>query len=424
MARRIGAGMSTDNDRIQRPGPLAGLKVVDLTHVMAGPTCTLMLADMGADVIKIEKSPNGDDTRHSVPPKIGDEAASFLMMNRNKRGIVLDLKTAGGKQVLRRLIAGADVLVENFAPGAMERLGFGYEELHRDFPALIYCSLSGFGRTGPYKHRRGFDLVAQAMSGIMSFTGERPDGPPVKCGAPLSDITAGILAATGILAAYAHRLKTGQGQWVETSLFEAALVQTYWQAAIALATGVAPKAMGSAHPLNAPYQAFETSDKWIEVGGANQKHWLRTLEVLGAMELAQDPRFATGADRMAHLKQLEALLSARFRTRSAEYWLNALEEVGVPCGPVNDMLQALADPQTIARDMVVEVEHSSLGRVKTLGLPIKFSQTPGKVRTGAPRYGEHTGAVLRAYGFGDDEIAALRKEGAIAAADFAEDKVG
>src|SRR6266478_5959682 len=263
-------------------GPLTGLKVVVLTHVMAGPTCTLMLADMGADVIKIEKSPDGDDTRHSIPPKVGDEAASFLMMNRNKRGIVLDLKTAGGKAILRRLIAGADVLVENFAPGAMERLGFGYQDLHKDFPSLIYCSLSGFGRTGPYKHRRGFDLVAQAMSGIMSFTGEGPEGPPVKCGAPLSDITAGILAAMGILAAYAHRLKTGEGQWVETSLFEAALVQTYWQSAIALATGVAPRAMGSAHPLSAPYQAFQAADGWIVVGGANQRNWLRLLEALGA----------------------------------------------------------------------------------------------------------------------------------------------
>src|SRR3954470_10028161 len=407
-----------------RSGPLAGLKVIDLTHVMAGPTCTLMLADMGADVIKIEKSPNGDDTRHSVPPKIGDEAASFLMMNRNKRGIVLDLKTDGGKHVLRRLIASADVLVENFAPGAMERLGFGYEDLHKEFPALIYCSLSGFGRTGPYKHRRGFDLVAQAMSGIMSFTGEQPDGPPVKCGAPLSDITAGILAAMGILAAYTHRLKTGEGQWVETSLYEAALVQTYWQAAIALATGVAPKAMGSAHPLNAPYQAFETSDKWIVVGGANQKHWGRTLEVLDATELAKDPRFATGADRMGNLKELEAALTGRFKTRTAEYWLAALEDAGVPCGPVNDMLQALADPQTIAREMVVEVEHSTLGQVKTIGLPIKFSQTPGKVRSGAPLYGEHTSAILDAHGFHADEIAALHKEGAIAAAELAKDEVG
>jgi len=405
-------------------GPLSGLKVVDLTHVMAGPTCTLMLADMGAEVIKIEKIPAGDDTRYMVPPKIGDVAASFLMMNRNKKGIALDLKTPGGAKVLQRLIESADVLVENFGPGVMDRLGFGYADIRKKHPALIYCSLSGFGRTGPYKHRRGFDLVAQAMSGIMSFTGERPDGPPVKCGAPLSDITAGIIAAMGILAAYAHRLKTGEGQWVETSLFEAALVQTYWQAAIAMATGVAPKAMGSAHPLNAPYQAFETADKWIVVGGANQKHWGRTLEVLGATELARDPRFATGADRMGHLKELEALLTTHFKTRPAEYWLAALEEAGVPCGPVNDMLQALADPQTIAREMVVEVEHSTLGSVKTIGLPIKFSQTPGKVRSGAPLYGEHTSAILGAYGFDADEIAALHKEGAIAVAEFAKDEVG
>jgi crotonobetainyl-CoA:carnitine CoA-transferase CaiB-like acyl-CoA transferase len=397
-------------------GPLAGLKVVDLTHVMAGPTCTLMLADMGAEVIKVEKSPNGDDTRHSVPPKIGDEAASFLMMNRNKRGIVLDLKTKGGKQILRRLISRADVLVENFAPGAMERLGFGYEDLRGEFPALIYCSLSGFGRTGPYRERRGFDLVAQAMSGIMSFTGERPDGPPVKCGPPLSDITAGILAAMGIAAAYAHRLKTGQGQWVETSLYEAALVQTYWQATIALATGVAPRAMGSAHPLNAPYQAFEASDGWIVVGGANKKHWLLMLEALGASELASDPRFVNGSDRMANLKVLEAELSARFRTHTAAHWLAALDDKGVPCGPVQDMVQALQDPQTLARDMVVEVEHTTLGPVKTIGLPVKFSATPGKVRHGAPLYGEHTLAVLREFGFEEHEIAALEKEHAFVAA--------
>ncbi len=397
-------------------GPLAGLKVVDLTHVMAGPTCTLMLADMGADVIKIEKTPAGDDTRHTVPPKVGDEAASFLMMNRNKRGIVLDLKTPGGAEVLRRLIKAADVLVENFGPDVMERLGFGYESLRQDHPALIYCSLSGFGRTGPYAHRRGFDLVAQAMSGIMSFTGETPDGPPVKCGAPLSDITAGILAAMGICAAYSHRLKTGQGQWVETSLFEAALVQTYWQSAIALATGVAPRAMGSAHPLNAPYQAFEAADGWIVVGGANHRNWMRTLDALGAPELAKDPRFATGPDRMAHLKELEAELAPRFRLKPAAHWLAALEGKGVPCGPVYDMLQALADPQTRAREMVTEVEHSTLGRVQTIGLPVKFSQTPGKVRTGAPLYGEHTRGVLSEYGFSDAEIDALEQDGAVVSA--------
>src|SRR5258707_369538 len=404
-----------DNSRSRPPasGPLAGLKVVDLTHVMAGPTCTLMLADMGADVIKIEKSPNGDDTRHSIPPKVGDEAASFLMMNRNKRGIVLDLKTPGGAKVLRPLIAGADVLVENFAPGAMERLGFGYGELRKDHPGLIYCSLSGFGRTGPYKHRRGFDLVAQAMSGIMSFTGERPDGPPVKCGPPLSDITAGILAAMGILAAYTHRLKTGEGQWVETSLFEAALVQTYWQSAIALATGVAPRAMGSAHPLNAPYQAFEASDAWIVVGGANQKNWLRMLDALDAPELADDPRFKSSADRMAHLKELETELERRFRTKPAKYWLEALDDKGRPFGPVHYILQALADAPTVAREKVVEVDHSALGRVKTIGLPVKFSATPGNVRTGAPLYGEPTREVLNACGFDDQQIERFEKDGAI-----------
>lgn len=397
-------------------GPLTGLKVVDLTHVMAGPTCTLMLADMGAEVIKIEKTPKGDDTRYSVPPKIGDEAASFLMMNRNKRGVVIDLKTKGGAAILRKLIAKADVLVENFAPGVLERLGFGYEVMHKEFPGLIYCSLSGFGRTGPYKERRGFDLVAQAMSGIMSFTGERPDGPPVKCGAPLSDITAGILAALGILAAYTNKLKTGKGQWVETSLYEAALVQTYWQSAIALATGVAPKAMGSAHPLNAPYQAFEASDGWIVVGGANQKHWGLMLEAMGLSELAQDERFSTGADRMAHLKELEAELSKRYREKPAQYWLDELDKRGVPCGPVMNMLQALSDPQTLARDMVVEVEHATLGPVKTMGLPIKFSETPGKVRSGAPLYGQHTREVLREYGFDEQEIRQLEEEGAIVAA--------
>jgi crotonobetainyl-CoA:carnitine CoA-transferase CaiB-like acyl-CoA transferase len=396
-------------------GPLAGMKVVDLTHVMAGPTCTLMLADMGADVIKVEKVPQGDDTRHMIPPKVGDETASFLMMNRNKRGVAIDLKTEAGAKVLSRLIATADVLVENFGPDVMERLGFGYDELRAHNPGLIYCSLSGFGRTGPYRHRRGFDLVAQAMSGIMSFTGENPDGPPVKCGAPLSDITAGILAAMGILAAYAHRLKTGEGQWVETSLFEAALVQTYWQSAIALATGVAPRAMGSAHPLNAPYQAFQASDGWIVVGGANQRNWLRTLEALEAPELAEDPRFKSGAERMAHLKELEAELAPRFRAKPAQHWLAALEQKGVPCGPVYDMLQALADPQTVAREMVVTVEHSTLGPVKTLGLPVKFSATPGKVATGAPLYGEHTRDVLREHGFDEAQIEAFEQDGAVVA---------
>jgi crotonobetainyl-CoA:carnitine CoA-transferase CaiB-like acyl-CoA transferase len=272
-------------------GPLTGLKVVDLTHVMAGPTCTLMLADMGAEVIKIEKTPNGDDTRSTVPPRIGDEAASFLMMNRNKRGIALDLKTPGGAEVLRRLAKSADVLVENFGPGAMERLGFGYEDLRKENPGLIYCSLSGFGRTGPYRTRKGFDLVAQAMSGIMTFTGDGPESPPTKCGPPLSDITAGILAAMGILAAYTHRLKTGEGQWVETSLFEAALVQTYWQSAIALATGVA------CHGLSTPAQCA--------LSGVRGLRWMDRRRRRQSEELAAHARSAWRAgacDRPAFRK--------------------------------------------------------------------------------------------------------------------------
>jgi crotonobetainyl-CoA:carnitine CoA-transferase CaiB-like acyl-CoA transferase len=396
-------------------GPLNGMKVLDLTHVMAGPTCTLMLADMGADVIKVEKRPDGDDTRRMIPPNVGDQAASFLMMNRNKRGIALDLKTPGGAEILRRLALKADVLVENFGPGVMERLGFGYEDLRNVNRSLIYCSLSGFGRTGPYRHRRGFDLVAQAMSGIMSFTGEA-GGAPAKCGPPLSDITAGIIAAMGILAAYSHRLKTGEGQFVDTSLFEAALVQTYWQSAIALATGEAPQAMGSAHPLNAPYQSFEAQDGWIVIGGANQRNWLRTLEAIGAPELADDPRFRDNAGRMAHLKELEAEFAKRLRTKPSEHWLNLLEEKGVPCGPVNTMLQALSDPQTLAREMVVEVDHTTLGPVKTLGLPVKFSQTPGKVRTGAPLYGEHTREILAECGFSSDEIEAFARDGVVTTA--------
>jgi crotonobetainyl-CoA:carnitine CoA-transferase CaiB-like acyl-CoA transferase len=397
-------------------GPLAGLKVIDLTHVMAGPTCTLMLADMGADVIKVEKIPGGDDTRRAVPPVIEGEAAAFMMMNRGKRGIALDLKTAGGRRVLARLLEGADVVVENYRPGAMAKLGFDYEELRADNPGLIYCALSGFGRTGPYGRRGGFDLVAQAMSGIMSITGEAPGRPPVKCGAPLTDITCGILAAMGILAAYAHRLKSGRGQMVDTSLLEAGIVQTYWQSAIALATGVAPGPMGSAHPLNAPYQAFETADGWIVIGGSNQKNWLNTLKALDALPLAADPRFTDNAGRMAHLKELEHALAPYFKARTSEDLLARFEAEGVPAGPVYDVLQMHADPQVKAREMVVEVDHARLGPVRTLGLPVKFSDTPGNVGAGAPVYGQHTREVLAEHGFSNPEIEALLAEGAIAVA--------
>jgi crotonobetainyl-CoA:carnitine CoA-transferase CaiB-like acyl-CoA transferase len=396
-------------------GPLAGMRVIELAHIMAGPVCGLMLADMGADVIKVEK-PKGDDTRRFLPPEIGGESAAFMMMNRNKRGIVLDLKHDDGRAALKRMLAHAHVVIENYRIGTMEKLGLGYEALREENPRLIYCAISGFGRTGPYAERGGFDLIAQGMSGLMSITGEGPGRPPVKFGAPVSDITAGILGALGVAAAYAHMLRTGEGQAVDTSLFEAAITQTYWQSAIAFATGIAPGPMGSGHPLNAPYQAFRTADGWINVGAANQKNWERFLAVIEAPELALDDRFGSNAKRMAHLADLVEILSAKLCGRSSGEWLEQLEKAGVPAGPVLNVSEMHDDPQTIARGMVVEVDHPTAGAVKTIGLPVKFSTTPGGVARAAPLLGEHTREVLAEAGYATAEIDRLIAERAAIAA--------
>ena len=382
----------------ERHGPLAGMRVIELAHIMAGPVCGLMLADMGAEVIKVEKL-DGDDTRRTVPPALEGESAAYMMMNRGKRGLSLDLKAPEGVAVLRRLLGNADALIENYRAGTMERLGLGYESLRQDFPGLVYCSLSGFGRSGPYADRAGFDLVAQGMSGLMSVTGEGPGRPPMKCGPPVTDITAGILAAMGVLAAYTRRLKTGQGQVVDTSLFEAGITHTYWQSAIAMATGVAPGPMGSAHPLNAPYEAFETADGWITIGAANQTNWLKLLKAIGREDLAEDPRFALNRDRMANRETLAATLAPAFRDGTSADWLARLEAQGVPAGPVLDVNAMHRDPQALAREMVVEVEHSRVGRMKTLGLPVKFSETPGRVHGPAPLLGEHSRAILAEAGY-------------------------
>ncbi len=395
-------------------GPLAGMKVVELAHIMAGPVCGLMLADLGADVIKVEKIPGGDDSRRFLPPDMDGESAAYLMMNRNKRGIALDLKTENGKKVLRKLLEDADVVTENYRHDTMQKLGVGYEDLKKVNPGLIYCAISGFGRTGPYAERGGFDLIAQGMSGLMSFTGEGPGRPPCKVGAPVTDITAGILAALGVVSAYVHKLKTGEGQIVDTSLFEAGIVHTYWQSAIALATGIAPGPMGSAHPLNGPYQAFETKDGWITIGAANQRNWERLLDAMESPEFNDDPRFGTNIDRMANLKELEDVLTPVFKTRTRDDWLDRLEKAGVPAGPVMDVCEMFEDPHAQARDMIPTVEHARLGPVRTLGLPIKLSATPGKVATGAPLFGQHTEDVLKEYGFDTDEIRTFIGEGAVA----------
>jgi len=394
-------------------GPLEGLKVIDLSHIMAGPACSMLLADMGADVIKVEKIPGGEDARRMVPPTVGDESAAFLIMNRNKRGIALNLKTEAGRDALSRLLKDADVLIENYRRGMMEKMGFGYDALHALNPKLIYCSISGFGRTGPYADRGGFDLVAQGMSGLMSITGERPGCPPMKVGAPVTDITAGILACVGVLAALHTRESTGQGQMVDTSLFEAGITHTYWHSAICFATGQAPGPMGSAHPLNAPYQAFPASDGWITVGAANQENWLRLLEALGATELRDDPRFVNNACRMRNLSLLTDALTPLFQRNSVAEWQRRLEEVGVPAGPVLDIAQMHADPQALAREMIVETMHPTVGPTKAIGLPIKFSDTPGGVRRAAPVFGQHTREVLREHGYSDAEIDQMAAQGAI-----------
>ena len=397
-------------------GPLSGLKVFELSHIMAGPVCGLMLADMGADVVKVEKFPDGDDSRRFLPPDVDGESAAFMIVNRNKRGIVVNLKHEDGKAVLRRLLATADVVIENYRQGTMERLGLGYETLKADNRGLIYCEISGFGRTGPYRDRGGFDLIAQGMSGLMSVTGEGPGRPPVKVGAPVTDITAGILAAMGVLAACLHRRETGHGQRVDTSLFEAGIVHSYWQSAICLATGESPGPLGSAHPLTAPYQAFETADGWITLGAANQATWLQLLTVLDAPEVAADPRYADNAGRMANLPALVEALNRAFRARTAAEWLERLEAAGVPAGPVLSIGEMHADAQTLARAMIVEAPHGRLGPVKTLGAPVKFSETPAAVRRGAPMLGEHTREVLAEHGYAPAEIDKLAKSAAIIAA--------
>ncbi|HVL55457.1 MAG TPA: CoA transferase, partial [Burkholderiaceae bacterium] len=337
-------------------GPLAGMRVLELAQIMAGPTAGIMLADLGADVIKVEKIPGGDDARSYREPRVNGESAPFMMLNRNKRGIALNLKDPRGVQVLLRLAANADVLLENYRRGTMEKLGLGYDALSRVNPGLIYCSVSGYGRTGPYADKAGFDLIAQGFSGLMSITGE-PGRPPVKTGGPVADINGGILAALGVIAAYVHKLRTGRGQIVETSLMEAALQQTYWHAAIFFATQRSPEPSGSAHVLTAPYQAFRTRDGWINIGGANQSNWERITDVLGHPEWRDDPRFRTNSDRMSHLPALVEAIERALAARTSAEWVDALDAAGVPAGPVHSVGEALQHPQVRARDMVVGLEH-------------------------------------------------------------------
>ena len=381
---------------------------------MAGPVCGLMLADMGADVLKVERLPSGDATRGFLPPDINGESAAFMMLNRGKRGVAVDLRAQAGVEVVRRLVSEADVLLENFRVGTMDRIGLGWKALSELNPRLVYCQITGFGRNGPLSEQGGFDLIAQGYSGLMSVTGEGPGREPVKVGAPVTDITAGILAAFGVTAALLERERTGRGQLVDTSLFEAGVVQTYWQSAITLASGVSPGPMGSAHPLAAPYQALSTSDGWINVGASNEGTWLRLTEALGRPDLREDIRFKTNQARMGHLQELVDTLAPSFAKLTTDEWLERLQQAGVPVGPVASVGEMLEHPHSLARDMVIEVDHARLGSVRSLGMPVKLSSLEkSELKTGAPVLGQHTGEVLSEFGYSQEEISDFVKDNVV-----------
>lgn len=392
------------------PGPIHGIKVLELAQIMAGPTCGLMLADLGADVVKIEKIPDGDDTRRFSPPEINGEAAAFMTMNRNKKGFALDLKTKEGKEVFKKMAKKADVVIENFRKGTLEKLGIGYEKLKKINPKIILCEISGYGRTGPYADQGGFDLVAQGMSGLMSITGESSDKPPMKVGAPITDITAGILGATGVLAALIHRDKTGEGQRVDTSLYEAGIIHTYWQSAITSATGKSPGPLGSAHPLTAPYQAFKTKDKWITVGASNQNNWINLIDALGRKDLQEDKRFNSNTNRMRNLQPLIEILNKEIIKKPSNEWLKIFNKKGLPCGPINTIEEMFEHSQTKHRKMIIEVKNSKAGLFKSIGMPIKFSKSRSDKSKAAPIFGEHTKEILLDYEFSKTEIDNLIKK--------------
>ncbi|GAA1519045.1 CoA transferase [Kribbella lupini] len=380
------------------PGPagaLDGLRVLDLTQVMAGPFCTMLLADLGADVIKIENPAAGDQTRRSWGYAVhGEDSRAFLALNRNKRSVVLDLKAANDLASFRRLVETADVVVENFRPGVTARLGVDYATLAELNPRLIYASVSGFGQTGPYADRPGYDLIAQAMSGVMSITGT-PGGEPVKSGLPVGDLGAGLFCAFGIVSAVHARERTGVGQYVETSLFEAALAMSVWESTEYWATGTVPQPLGSANRMSAPYQALRTKDGHLTLGANNERLWQRLCTALEVTDLLTDERFLTNTDRMAHRDELAGVLEERLAAATTDEWVALLLEAGVPAGPIRDYAYVLdEDPHVQARGMVQEIDHPVEGKVRVLGSPVRLSGTPASIRRHPPLLGEHTAEVL------------------------------
>ena len=396
---------------------LDGLKVIDCTQILAGPFCTMMLGDMGAEIIKVEKPNGGDDIRRFGPPFIDGESAAFLMINRNKKSIALNMKDPKGLKILTDLIKTADVFIQNFRPGSLEKMGLGFDDvISKINPKIIYCSISGFGTTGPYKDRPGFDLIAQGMSGLMSLTGT-PNGDPVKIGVPICDLNAGSYAAMGILAAYIKRLKTNKGQFVETSLLETGLSYTIWESGIYFATQEISAQSGTAHRLSAPYQAFKTSDGYINIGAANQANWEKLCHAINKPEFITTEEYLDNSSRMENINQLVTLLNKEFELKTTSEWVEILISAGVPCGPILNMHEVLNHEQIKDRETVIDLNHTKLGKIQNLSFPIKFSDNPQSLKLPPPLLGEHNNVILKELGYSDKEINKLRSESVITQSD-------
>ena len=391
---------------------LGGVRVLDLTRALAGPYCTMMLGDCGADVVKIELPGVGDDTRHWAPPFIGEESAYFLAINRNKRSMTLNLRDARGKQIFMEMVKGADVVVENFTPGVVDRLGIDYGSVKAVSPRAVYCSISGFGQTGPYRNKSAYDQIMQGIGGIMSLTGE-PDRPPVKMGIALTDIGAGMLAAYAIMAALfhreAHRLE--EGQYIDISMLDLQVSWLTYMAGSYFATGKNPEKVGAAHPSLVPYQAFMCQDgKYINIAVGSERLWERFCKVMNLLVLFSDPDYAQNGDRVRNRSKLVPLLQKEYLKKPVAAWIAQLEEGGVPCGAINELSDVFADPQVLARNMLVDVPHPTLGKIKQAGIPIKFSETECSIDRHPPLLGEHTQEILLELGYSQDALNRLKQE--------------
>jgi formyl-CoA transferase len=400
--------------------PLESIRILDITRALAGPYCTMMLGDLGADVIKVERPGRGDESRGWGPPFVGEptdcypgESAYYLAINRNKRSLTVNLKDTEGQEIIKRLAASSDVLVENFRTGVLDKMGLGYEELHTLNPRLIYCSISGYGRTGPYAERPGYDFIIQAEGGVMGITGP-VEGPPSRVGVSIVDITTGMFASTAILAALHARDLTGEGQLLDLSLLDSVVAILANVGSNYLAGGIEPRRMGNAHFNIAPYEVFRARDRWFTLGALNDRQWEILCKVVDRLEIKDDPRFATNQDRVANRGVLAEVLNEVFATRDANEWLENFQEVGIPSGPINTIPDAFSHPQAEARQLKVEVEHPTIGKVGFPGFPYKLSHTPAEIQRHPPLLGEHTEEVLtELLGYSAEEVASLQERGAI-----------